>query len=217
MGRRKPKEEPEMLIVSFCDIVTITTAAMFFAMLITVQRAVKIPIYAPPPMAHIVKAPDGSEKQPMFFECRNNQVFYVDKVALDEKVAQMLSTLAPGMKSGDPTGFVKAISGNDVGNDYYRVVPSYLLAMIMALEPKPEAKGDDRDALSDPNSSFQKWLRKLNFNTNYLVFLVRDDSFPTFRLARDIADKTGYDVGWEMLDRQEPIKFGTGGQMVPAN
>ena len=217
MGRRKPKEEPEMLIVSFCDIVTITTAAMFFAMLITVQRAVKIPIYAPPPMAHIVKAPDGSEKQPMFFECRSNEVFYVDKVALDEKVAQMLSTLAPGMKSGDPTGFVKAISGNDIGNEFYRVSPSYLLAMIMALEPKPEAHGDDLAALTDPSSNFQKWLRKLSFNTNYLVFLVRDDSYAIFRVARDIADKTGYDVGWEMLDHYEPIKFGTGGQMVPAN
>ena len=217
MGRRKPKEEPEMLIVSFCDIVTITTAAMFFAMLITVQRAVKIPIYAPPPMAHIVKAPDGSEKQPVFFECRNNQVFYVDKIALDEKVAQMLSTLTPGMKSGDPTGFVKAISGNEIGNEYYKVAPSYLLAMIMALEPKPDARGDGFDALIDPNSTFQKWLRKFNANTTYLVFLVRDDSFPIFRQARDTADKTGFDCGWEMLDRFEPIKFGTGGQMVPAN
>ena len=72
MSRRKPKEEPELLIVSFCDIVTITTAAMFFAMLITVQRAVKIPIYQPPPMAHIAKTPDGAEKQPIFFDCRTN-------------------------------------------------------------------------------------------------------------------------------------------------
>ena len=137
MPSRKPKEEPELLIVSFCDIVTITTAAMFFAMLITVQQAVKIPIYSPPPMAHIVKAKDGTEKQPVFFECRTDQVFYVDKAGLDEKVAQMLSALTPGMRSGDPTGFVKAISGNEVGNEYYKVVPSYLLAMIMALEPRP--------------------------------------------------------------------------------
>ena len=217
MGRRKPKEEPEMLIVSFCDIVTITTAAMFFAMLITVQRAVKIPIYAPPPMAHISKTADGLEKQPMFFECRNNQVFYVDKVGLDEKVAQILSTLAPGAKSGDPTGFVKAISGNEVGNEFYKVAPSYLLAMIMALEPRPEVHGDAFDALTDTSSNFQQWLRKLNYNNNYLVFLVRDDSFTVFRQARDIADKVGYDVGWELLDRDEPIKFGTGGQVVPAN
>ena len=89
--------------------------------------------------------------------------------------------------------------------------------MIMALEPKPEAHGDDQNALIDPSSNFQKWLRKLNFNNNYIVFLVRDDSYAIFRLARDIADKTGYDVGWEMLDHYEPIKFGTGGQMVPAN
>ena len=47
MAKRKKEGEPEMLIVSFCDIVTITTAAMFFAMLITVQESVKVPVIRP--------------------------------------------------------------------------------------------------------------------------------------------------------------------------
>ena len=173
-------------------------------------------LYSPPPMAHIVKAPNGSEKQPMFFECRNNQVFYVDKTGLDEKLAKVLSSLTSSIKSGDPNGFVKAINANEIGNEYYKVSPSYLLAMIMALEPKPGVRGDNQDALPDSNSNFQKWLQKVNFNNSYLVFLVRDDSFNVFRHAREIAEKIGFDVGWELLDREEPIKFGTGGQVVPA-
>ena len=211
MARRKPKEEPEMLIVSFCDIVTITTAAMFFAMLITVQQAVKIPIYRPPPKAQI------TDKHPVFFECREAQVFFVDMVGLDEKVEQMLTTLTPNMRSGDPTGFIKAISGNEVGNEYYKVAPSYLLAMIMALEPRPGVRGDDKASMEEPGSAFQRRLRKLNAKGEYIVFLVRDDSFDAFRQARDLVEKEGFDTGWEMLEKNEPIKFGTGGSVVPTN
>jgi len=204
-----------MLIVSFCDIVTITTAAMFFALLITVQEAVKIPVYQAPPMAHVAKAPDGREKLPVFFECRDDQVFYIDKVELDEKVEQMLSALSPNMRSGDPTGFVKAITGNEVGNKYYTVVPSYLLAMMMALEPRPGVRGDDGDSIQDPNSPFQRYLRSCNKDTQYAVFLVRGKSFAIFKKARKVADRLGFDIGWEMLDENEPIKFGTGGSAVP--
>ena len=205
-----------MLIVSFCDIVTISTAAMFFALLITVQEAVKIPVYQPPPMAHVAKTPDGHEKQPVFFECRDNQVFYINKVELDEKVEQMLSELSPNMRSGDPTGFVKAISEkNEVGNKYYKVIPSYLLAMMMAIEPKPGVRGDDGDSIKDPHSEFQKYLRACNHDTQYAVFLVRGKSFEIFKHARRVADTLGFDIGWEMLEENEPIKFGTGGSAVP--
>ena len=205
-----------MLIVSFCDIVTITTAAMFFALLITVQEAVKIPVYQPPPMAHVAKTPDGREKQPVFFECRDDQVFYINKVELDEKVEHMLSVLSPNMRSGDPTTFVKAISGNEVGNKYYKVIPSYLLAMMMAIEPKPGVLGDDSVSIHEPNSDFQKYLRSCNRDAQYIVFLVRGKSFEIFKKARRAVDTLGFDIGFEMLEENEPIKFGTGGSAVNA-
>ncbi len=163
-----------------------------------------------PPAIHI-GTPHG---QPMFFECRNEQVFYIDKAELDEKVTQMLSSLNPKVRSGDPTGF-GALSSNEVGNAYYKVLPSYLLAMIMAIEPKPGVRGDDKDTLLDPNGKFQVVLRKLNSQNQYLVFLVRDDSFGIFRQAKEIAEKIGFQVSWELLEKAEPIKFGTGGSVVP--
>ena len=204
-----------MLIVSFCDIVTITTAALFFALLITVQEAVKIPVYQPPPMAHTSKTRDGHEKQPVFFECRDEQVFYVDKVELDEKVEQMLSNMNHNMRSGDPTGFVKYLGGNEIGNKYYKVMSSYLLAMTMALEPRAGVRGDDEASIKEPNSEFQNYLRSCNHDTQYTVFLVRGKSFEIFKKARRVADALGFDIGWEMLEENEPIKFGTGGSAVP--
>src|ERR1043166_594266 len=103
MARRKKKGEPEMLIVSFCDIVTITTAAMFFAMLITVQEAIKIPIFRPTPRAV------PSNKQAVFFECRSNEVFYIDKEGLDSQVAKLLSTVGGNVRSGDLQQFIKVV------------------------------------------------------------------------------------------------------------
>src|SRR5438093_4732773 len=134
MPRRKKKGEPEMLIVSFCDIVTITTAAMFFAMLITVQEAVKIPVFRPTPRAI------PSNKQAVFFECRSNEVFYIDKEGLDSQVAKLLSTVGSA-RSGDLQQFIKIIQGQEVGNMYYKVIPSYLLTAIMALEPRIDSVG----------------------------------------------------------------------------
>jgi hypothetical protein len=208
MARRKKKGEPEMLIVSFCDIVTITTAAMFFAMLITVQEAVKIPVFRPTPRAV------PSNKQPVFFECRADQVFYIDKEGLDTQVAKLLNTLSPNVRGGDIAGFLKAIQGQEVGNEYYKINPSYLLAAVMALEARAGVLGENTDQLEKPGGKFQLILSQLDPKTQYIAFLVRDDSFNVFRKARYVADKLGYNTGWELLGADEPIKFGSGGAQI---
>src|ERR1041384_4348254 len=207
MSRRKKKGEPEMLIVSFCDIVTITTAAMFFAMLITVQEAVKIPVFRPTPRAV------PSNKQAIFFECRSNEVFYVDKEGLDSQVAKLLSTVGQA-RGGDLQQFLKVVQGQEVGNAYYKVIPSYLLTAIVALEPRPDVHGDVPDQVKSPNSKYQTALAQLDNKTQYVAFLVRDDSFSVFRSARKVADNLGFDIGWELLAPDEPIKFGAGGTSI---
>ncbi len=208
MPKRKKKHEPEMLIVSFCDIVTITTAALFFALLITVQEAVKVPVFKPTPRAK------STTKQPIFFECRNGSVCFIDKVGLDEQVTKMLSALSPSVKGGDLKQFLNAVSGNEIGNEYYKVVPSYLLTAIVALEPKPGARGDNTNQVHEVERPFQKTLAKYDKEKVYTVFLVRDDSFDVFHQARMAADHRSFDVGWELLGSDEPIKFGTGGSSI---
>jgi hypothetical protein len=208
VARRKKKGEPEMLIVSFCDIVTISTAALFFAMLITVQEAVKIPVFRPTPRAI------PSNKQPVFFECRGKEVFWVDKDGLDAQVAKLLSSLNINVRSGQLGDFLKAIQGQEVGNNYYKVNPSYLLATIVALEPKANIHGEGFKQLDNPNGKFIGWLNALDSKTQYVAFLVRDDSFEVFRRARVVADKQKFDTGWELLGADEPIKFGAGGSQI---
>ena len=202
--RRKKKGEPELLIVSFCDIVTISTAALLLALFV----AVKIPVFKPTPRA----AP--SSKQAIFFECRKDQLFFVDKAGLDEQVEELMSKLNPGVRGGDLESFLKAIQGQQVGNPYYTVDPRYLLVGKMGLESRPGVSGEDLGSLESPNSKYQAILSQLDKDKQYIAFLVRDDSFNVFRKARQIADSAGLDTGWELLGVDESIKFGEGGTSI---
>jgi hypothetical protein len=206
--RRKRKGEPELLIVSFCDIVTITTAALFFCLIVIVQIAVKVPVFRPTPLAKV------SSKQGIFFECRNDQLFFIDKPGLDGQVEDLMSKLNPGVRGGDLESFSKAIQGQDVGNAYYKVDPSYLLVGKMALDPRAGVSGEGTGDLENANSKYQAMLSLLDKDKQYIAFLVRDDSFNVFRKARQVADNLGLDTGWELLGIDEPIKFGPGGTTI---
>jgi hypothetical protein len=209
MARRRIKKgEPEMLIISFCDIVTITTAALFFCLLVTVQEAVKIPVFRPTPRAKI------TSKQGIMFECRTNELFFVDTAGLQDQVEKLMSNLNPGVRSGDIESFLKALQGQEVGNAYYKVDPRYLLVGKMGLEARPGVAGETMTELDDPNSKFQAIVSQLDKSKQYIAFLVRDDSFNIFRKARQIADTAGFDTGWELLGIDEPIKFGEGGTAI---
>jgi len=197
-----------MLIVSFCDIVTITTAAMFFAMLITIQEAVKIPVFRPTPRAQ------PTNKQGVFFECRTNELFYIDKAGLDDQVAKLMSRPNLKLGGGDIESFMKAIQSEEVGNAYYKVDPRYLLVGRVALEARPGVPGETLVELDDPKSKLRAILSQLDKDQQYIVFLVRDDSFSVFRKARQVADEQGFDTGWELLGIDEPIKFGEGGTVI---
>ena len=207
--RRIKKGEPELLIVSFCDIVTITTAALFFCLLVTVREAVKIPVFRPTPRAKI------TSKQGVFFECRTTQVFYVDTAGLNEQVRALMSTPKLRSGSGDFESFMKYSEVQVVSNEYYKVVPRYLLMGLIALEARPGVPGETMEGLESPNGKFQAILSQLDKTNQYIAFLVRDDSFNVFRKARQIADEAGFETGWELLGIDEPIKFtGEGGTAI---
>jgi len=197
------KSDPELLLLSFCDILTISISGLFMATIITVFEATKIPELSMTPQARV------TEKSPVFFECRDNQVFAVDKQDLDDKVAKLLASLRPNVRGGDLAQFLKALQGQEVGNEFYRVEPRYLLLGQMALEPKSNAPpGQSIAQLERSDSVFWKWLAKINREEQYVAFLVRDGSFDVFHKARELADRAGYDTGWELLGENEPIKFG---------
>lgn len=197
-----------MLIISFCDIITISTAALLLALFVTVQLAVKIPVFKPTPRS------TPSSKQAVFFECRDDRLFFIDKAGLDEQVEELMSKLNPEVRGGDLGSFLKAIQGQEVGNSYYKVDPQYLLVGRMSLEPRAGIIGETANDLENRTSKYLAMLTLLDKDKQYVAFLVRDDSFGVFRKARHMADSLGLDTGWELLGVDEPIKFGEGGTAI---
>ena len=154
----------------------------------------------------------GGYKQPAYFECRAEQVFYVDKQELYDKIVQALSTLTHGEKTSG-FNFGDAIPKKDFGNEYYKILPAYILVMTIGLEPKPEIRGDDKDSLKNPHSMFQCYLQQFKPNNHRIVIFLRANSLKIFHQVREIMKKRGFDVTWELLDEDEPIKIGTGSEM----
>ena len=76
-------------------------------------------------------------------------------------------------------------------------------------EPKSDEIGEDTSQLVASGSQFQQVLANNNAEKDYLVFIVRPDSFEAFREARKQAWAKGYDVGWEPHPQQAPIKIRT--------
>ena len=192
-----------MLLVSFCDIVTITTAAMFMAMIIVIDESMRIPVIRATPVTKV------TTNAPAYFECRGNRVYPIRRDQLSTAFHQASTTIAAAARSGQKSEAVlQQIMAQQLGDDAYTLDPRYMLMGVMALRPRPEIKGATLQELnSTTNNAFRVALRGINTNTQYCVFLVRDDSFAVFRKARDMCLQRGYLSGWEYVGRHESLTF----------
>ena len=206
---RPKKGDPELLLVSFCDIVTIVTAALFMAMIVVIDESSRIPVIRPTPLAH------KTTNAPVFFECRNNQVYPVDFVGLGRLAKDALkSSMAAQIGALSSTNAteaarIKALFSVHVTNEYHHVNDGYLSMGVLALDPVPDAVGVTKEQLDTTSSNlFRIILATVDTNTQFVAFLVRDDSFPVFRKARDICTTKGYPSGWEYIGDNEPLLYG---------
>ena len=86
----------------------------------------------------------------------------------------------------------------------------------MVLEPRKDAAGEtEKEIDNKATSKFFAALRKVDKEKQYVVFLVRDDSFALFKTCRRFVQEEGYGSGWEYLDDDQLIKFGGFGQGSP--
>jgi hypothetical protein len=208
MARRKSSGEFELMLVSFCDIITIALSALLFSTIMVVFNAIKVPVLRPTPMA---KPAEG--KVPIFVECRENQLFFLEKDKIDAAVEKIMASIPPG-RTGDIENFVRALKEYDVGTDYYTIDPRYLLVGKVALLPRPGIQGETLNDIKNPFGKYQIFLNAIAKQPVYIAFLVRDDSFPVYREARKAAIDRGIDTGIELLDIGEPIQFGIGGTAI---
>lgn len=199
MAKRPPKGNPELNVTSFCDIITVSIVALFMVMVIVIDLALRTPKVRPTPLAL------ATTNQPVYVECRNNQIYFIDKAEIGDAMRTASREIRARALSGED-GAMEAAMSADVGNRYYRLDNSFMMMGVIALVPRPDVPGI-AGPTEEEEGPFGQVIGALSTNLHYLVYLVRDDSFETFKRARDLGAQNGFLTGWEYLGRDEPITF----------
>ena len=227
---RRKNAIPSQNLDSFLDILTNTVGVLMFISLFVTLIAVEADSIIETPLASETK------KTPRFFEIRDNKLTYVD----DEKVGNEIEKLIGNLPFCNKPDFsvednlqgsqeyirrmdnyrscVQSRSGRLVNfktqTDYYNVTMINAATFSLLYEPILTKEGEDKDQIELQNSVFNEVLAKLNPNKDYLAFIVRPNSFSTFRAARKQAWAQGFEVGWEPHKTELPITFGSGGRAI---
>lgn len=221
---RRKNAIPGQNLDSFLDILTNTVGVLMFISLFVTLIAVESDAIIQTPLA------SETEKTPRFFEIREGKLTYID----DQKVGAEMEKLIGNLPSCNQPDFsasqeyarrmtdyrscIQSRAGRLVNfrteTDYYYVTMTNPATFSLLYEPIPTKEGEDKDQLALQQSAFNGVLQNLNPNKEYLAFIVRPDSFSTFRAARKQAWAQGFEVGWEPHPEELPISFGSGGRAI---
>lgn len=220
---------------SFLDVLTNTVGVLMFISLFVTLIATggssksKITIQTP------ISSP--TDKESLWFEIKDNKVSYLDLRQVREKELELSSNLPNCNKPSDIGSAdynlrtqnyqsclfsVIGRQSNFRANTQNYNVRSVDEGVSLLFEPVSAEIGENPGQLVGANSQFQQVLAKNDANKEYLVFIVRPDSFEAFREARKKAWQAGYEVGWEPHPQNAPIKIRTilgselpGGRAIP--
>ena len=225
--RRRHNSKPGQNLDSFLDILTNTVGVLMFVSLFVSLIAVEAD--------SIVKTPLASEtkKTARFFEIRENKVTYLnDRLvgeAMDRVVGNLPSCNRPDFDSDGATAdylsgmqFYKSCVQNRANRlinfrtqtEFYNITMVDARTFTMRYDPIPNKPGENSEEMILADSKFNQVLAELDPQQDYLAFIVRPDSFSSFRAAREQAWGKGFQVGWEPHKTEDPIVFGSGGRAI---
>jgi len=199
-----------MDLSSFTDIMTCVLGILVLIILLTGIDASQIVVLVSTP-----KELTGGDKSPVFFECRNKQLFHIDlaelKVACDVKTEQLRE-----MVDGNEAEFLKASATTSMELGGQNLDYTYALLGKYVLTPIPDAEGYkfERYLRETPEMWFGSRLAKIDPDTQFICFFVRPDSFKAFQQARALAWIRNINVSCELLDEKDPIQIGPGGNRI---
>ena len=229
-GRRRAAV-PEQNLDSFLDILTNTVGVLMFISLFVTLIATGSNSEA----KLVIQTPLVSEtkKEPLYFEVRNNKVTHLNKYLVDEEQIKLLGNLPncispdfatePNLQANreylrrlDNYNSCKASRGGRLSNfqvqtEYYNVVT---INGSLRFNPILGKEGESEEQLAAANSKFKQTLTEFDPSKHYLAFIVRPDSFTTFRAARKQAWALGYEAGWEPFAENLVIQFGDRGRSI---
>ena len=225
--KRRHNSKPEQNLDSFLDILTNTVGVLMFISLFVSLIAVEA--------ESIIKTPLRSEtkKTARFFEIRENRVTYLN----DQKVGEAMDVVVGNLPSCNKPDFDldNDSAAYSSGMQFYKSCVQnranrlinfrtqtefYIITMVdassftMLYDPIPNKPGENAEEILLTDSKFNQVLAELDPKQDYLAFIVRPDSFASFRAAREQAWQQGFEVGWEPHKTENPIVFGSGGRAI---
>lgn len=198
---------------SFLDILTNTVGVLMFislfATLIATGSSPKTKVTIQTPLS----AP--TEKDSVWFEIKGNKVSHLNLRDVREKELELSGNL-PNCNRGAGAANYDSCLNSVLGrqSNFYAETDNYRVKTVdqgvsLQFQPKSPDIGETTTQLTAANSIYKQVLAKFDSKQDYLIFIVRPDSFEAFRTARKQAWEAGYDVGWEPHPQKAPIKIRT--------
>ena len=205
---------PSMDLSSFQDIMTCILGILILIILLTGIDASQIVMLVATPCQAL-----EDDRSAVYFECRNNQLFRIDRDKLkqlfDEKTQELLDAV-----QGDETEFLKRAASTVIKVDGQRFDYGMAMTGRYTLYPDDEAEGfsfPDKFRSDSASTWFGKQLAELDPEHQFICFFVRPDSFNVFQKARTLAWLADFSITCELQQAREPIDIGnpSGERVMP--
>lgn len=161
-----------------------------------------------------------TDKEGLWFEIQNKKVSHLNLGKVREKELELSGSLPncnkpSSIDSASQSNYQSCLlsilgrqSNFRVDTENYRV-KTVDQGVSLLFEPLSANIGETSTKFTAADSAYKQVLSKFNPKQDYLIFIVRPDSFETFRTARKLAWEAGYEVGWEPHPQGSPIKIRT--------
>ena len=205
---------PSMDLSSFQDIMTCILGILILIILLTGIDASQIVMLVATP-----RQATDDDKRPVFFECRNNQLFRIDpeklKSICDAKTTEIFEKV-----SGDETEFLKQAGTTSISVDGQRLDFALSLTGRYLLYPEDDAQGytlPEKFRDETDNMWFGEQLRQFDPAKQFICFFVRPNSFTVFQKARSLAWLRDFSIACELQQPRNPIILGdmSGNRVLP--
>ena len=153
-------------------------------------------------------------REPVYFECREDQVFHLDRAALGIEVAKAFSKLSR-MGTID-AALQQEFLNTTIGDAAYMVDPQAILqnGELRLSAKKGGSSGSTAASLKEKDSIFQNKLHQFNASFHIITFLVRRGNRGVCDAARQIAEAAGYETVVVEMESDQLIRFRPDGSLV---
>jgi len=206
----KKKRDTGISLDSFLDILTCLQGVLMLIIITTGIDAAQTKVVVATPIELA-----GNER-PIYIECRNNELFLVPLAEARQAIqTKQLEVIRARRASGDVVDMMEAVGASDVDIGTYVVDFTRYLSGQIALMPKKDALGNDavkgysftNTEAENENTWLGGILTRIDPENERINFLVRDDSFEIFKLARILAWTMKIKVTYSLVPRNEPLIF----------